>query len=248
MKILIINSNTNKSLTRQMHKCAQIVIRDSTSVQTICADWGVSSVEGNLDATIASQATLEKIIENKDDFDAFIIGCFSDPGLYSAREILAKPVYGIAESSMHAASFFGYKFGILSPLHRIKPILEDKVDKYGLTKKCAAIQTVDINVTETFKKQKHILSEYIDEGKKAINKGAEVLILGGAVFAGLENEIKKELKVPVIEGLSVSLKFSEAFYDLGIKTSKVNLFSLPNPKNTKGCKDIFNLIYEKEKL
>src|SRR5205809_7512071 len=47
---------------------------------------------------------------------AFVIACFSDPGLHSAREVTRKPVFGIAECSMLTALTRGERFGIISIL------------------------------------------------------------------------------------------------------------------------------------
>ena len=45
-----------------------------------------------------------------------MIACFSDPGLYSAREVTAKPVLGIAECGVLTALTLGHRFGVLSIL------------------------------------------------------------------------------------------------------------------------------------
>ena len=52
------------------------------------------------------------------DAAAFVIACFSDPGLFAARESPAKPVLGIAECGILTALTLGHRFGVISILAR----------------------------------------------------------------------------------------------------------------------------------
>ena len=103
------------------------MVNSDTTVDAICAEWGVPAIEGGYDAAFAALATVESIKRHEKNYDAFIIACYSDPGLYAARELTNKPVYGIAQASMLAACSFGHRFSILSPLARFKPVLESIV-------------------------------------------------------------------------------------------------------------------------
>jgi len=236
----------NKKLTKVMGKKAKEICNSNTEVKAVSPDWGVETIEGNLDGQIAAQATIEKIIEQEKNYDSFIIGCYSDPGLYEAREITEKPVFGIAESSMVTALLLGHKFSILSPLKRLKPIIENLVVRYGLDKRCSSIKTVEINVNESFNKRKEIANLYIEQGNEALKEGAEVIILGGAIFSDIRRKVEKELKVPVIEGFSCALKLSEFFTDLGISHSKNALYKYPESKKIFKCSDLIRSIYKQK--
>ena len=47
-------------------------------------------------------------------------------------------------------------------------------------------------------------------------------------------EIKKKYNIPVIEGISVAIKFAESFIDLDLKTSSRNSFAMPRSKKFTG--------------
>ena len=53
--------------------------------------------------------------------DAFVIACFSDPGLHAAREATDTPVFGIAQCGMLAALARGERFGIVAILETSIP-------------------------------------------------------------------------------------------------------------------------------
>ena len=54
---------------------------------------------------------------------------------------------------------------------------------------------------------------------------AEVICLGCAGMAGLEEAITSELGVPVIDGVAAAVRLAEAVVGLGLKTSKVSTYA-----------------------
>ncbi len=58
-------------------------------------------------------------------------------------------------------------------------------------------------------------------GRKAIEQdGAEVLVLTGAAFAGMQHELSRRLGAPVLEGISCAVKLAEILIDLGLHTTQ----------------------------
>ena len=52
---------------------------------------------------------------------AFVIACFSDPGLHSARETTRRPVLGIMECGILTALTLGQRFGVIAILPTSTP-------------------------------------------------------------------------------------------------------------------------------
>lgn len=223
MKILIINSNTNHEISEALFETAQKLAAKETVIKVVNAGWGINTIEGARDAAVGALATIEQVQKYKNEFDAFIIACYSDPGLYACREITDKPVLGIAQCSMLAAAALGYKFSVLSPLKKMKPILENLISQYGLSGLCASVRTVEESVLDTFRNRNSSNLAFAEAGRQAAEQdGAEVLCLGGAVFAGRDHEIEKLTGVPCIDGLSVALKMAEMYVLLGYKHAGSN--------------------------
>ena len=42
---------------------------------------------------------LRRLVEGNNEVDAFVIACYSDPGLHVCREATARPVFGINEAA-----------------------------------------------------------------------------------------------------------------------------------------------------
>jgi allantoin racemase len=63
---------------------------------------------------------------------------------------------------------------------------------------------------------------------------AEVICLGCAGMAGLEEAITTELQVPVIDGVGAAVRLAEALVGLGLRTSKISTYAPPDPKDITG--------------
>lgn len=64
---------------------------------------------------------LKLVREREKDCDAFVVACYSDPGLYSLREATKKPVLGISECAILTALTLGQKFGVIAMLKQSIP-------------------------------------------------------------------------------------------------------------------------------
>jgi len=178
--------------------------------------------------------TLEKIVEaERNGYDAVVIGCFDDPGLQEARELVNIPVIGPGETCMHIACTLGHKFSIVTVKKEALARLEDHVFMYGLEKKVASFRFVNIGVMEMEKDPEKVYKAILREAKKAIEEDdAEVIVLGCTGETGFVEKLIEELKVPVLDATVVSFKFAEMLADLkkktGLSHSKVYGYRSPS--------------------
>ena len=128
-----------------------------------------------------------------------MIACFSDPGIYSAREFTRKPVFGIAESGILSALSLGNKFGIIAILDRSIPRHIRYVRSLGLEQRLAGDSAIGIGVTG-LSDEKETFARLLKVGEKLINdKGADTLILGCAGMARYRTSLQEALGVPVVD-------------------------------------------------
>jgi len=236
MKILVINPNTTQAMTDDIGIMARKYARPDTEIVAISPSYGPRSIEVHFEDYIAAAATVEEVAKNKDDYDAFIIACYGDPGLYACREVTDKPVIGIAEASMHLATFVAHSFSIVSVIPRVKPLLLDLVRDVGLESKCASVRCTNLTVLEIEADPERAVVELIEESKKAVAEdGAEAICLGCAGMGPLDRRIQDAVGVPVLDGTVSAVKMAESLYDYGLKTSKVAAFAWPEKKELVGC-------------
>ncbi len=236
MRLLIVNPNTTSEMTESIGQSARKYARPDTEIVAVNPDRGPVSIEGYFDEIIAAEAVLELLIEHRGDFDAYVIACFGDPGLFAAREIMKAPVIGIAEAAMLTACTLGYRFSVLDVMKRTWPQLEDLVNRYGMKHRCASSRAVELTVLDTETKSDQVKNKLVEAGRLALEKDrAEVLLLGCAGMTGLDKEIENILGVPVLDGVVCAVKMAEGLVDYGVITSKVCAFMHPELKEFKGC-------------
>jgi allantoin racemase len=243
MKILVINPNTTQAMTDDIGEMALKYARRDTEIVAVSPPMGPRSIEGHFEDYLAAAATLEVVAENRDEFDAFVIACYGDPGLFACREITAKPVIGIAEASMHLATFLGHKFSVISVIPRVKPLLEDLVRFVGLETKCASVRCTSLTVLEIEADPERAVRELIVESRRAVEEdGAEAICLGCAGMGPLDKRIQEAVGVPVLDGTVCAVKLAEAFFDYGLSTSKVAAFAWPERKELVGCAAVLQAV------
>lgn len=240
MRIKVINPNTMEIMTRDIGAIANKVARSGTEIVTVNPPRGPISIEGEYDSHLAATQVIGEVLREKDQFDAFIIACFGDPGIDAVREITAVPVIGICEAACHVASFLAPQFSILTVIPRVIVHLRQLVTKYGFAHQLASIRTTNLSVEEFAKDPAAGQKALIEEGRKAIEDDrAEALLLGCAGMAGLDKQMEETLNVPAIDGVAAAVKMAEAVVELGKKTSKINSYKYPEKKPFKGMEELF---------
>jgi Asp/Glu/hydantoin racemase len=149
MKILFINPNTSKSFTEKIQAAARQYALTSTQVEALNPPSGPRSIESIYDELLSAAGTLELAISVMEQYDAFVIACYSDhPTVYALREITDKPVLGIAEASMYVACMVGHKFSVVTTNREWEPLLMDAVRHYGLAERCASVRSTGMPVLD----------------------------------------------------------------------------------------------------
>ncbi len=247
MRILLINPNTSEEFTKRVQEIADRYAFPGTTPVAVNPRSGPKSIESVYEELLSSVGTLEIGIEELDNYDAFVIACYSDhPTIYALREITDKPVIGIAEASMYAACMLGYKFSIVTTNEEWEPLLWDAVRHYGLTERCASVRSTHMPVLALEENPKDTYDLIAKTAKLAVEEdGAEVICLGCAGMAGLDKHLEKELNIPVMDGVVCALKLLEGFISYGVKTSKLRAYAQPEYKPMLGLPKIFQSVYRK---
>lgn len=245
MKIYVINGNTNTLVSQEINNAAQEAVFSGTEIITITPEMGPSTIEGYMDGQISAIGVCEMIAKYHREADAFVLACFSDPGLYPARELTQKPIVGIAEASMVTAVQLGHLFSLLTPLRRLKPVLRGLVHQYGFMERLASIRHVDFSVADLAGSDNEHMDAFSAAGTKAIDEDdAEVLILSGAVLSGKEKKLTEQLNVPVLDPVKCAVAQAQALVQLGLETSHHGGFSKPFRKDCSNCPEGFKDYYQ----
>ena len=89
--ILVINPNSNTAVTAAIDGAvAPFRFADGPEIVCTTLEEGPRGVETQKDADSVTMP-LRRLVEGANDIDAFVIACYSDPGLHVCREGTSSP-------------------------------------------------------------------------------------------------------------------------------------------------------------
>lgn len=132
-RILVINPNSTEAVTRAID-AAMVPLRmaDGPAIECVTLREGPPGIESQAQADGVIEPICRLVKARDNDAAAFVIACFSDPGLHAARDTTAKPVLGIAECGVLTALTLGQRFGVIAILKRSLPRHQRYVGAMGL--------------------------------------------------------------------------------------------------------------------
>lgn len=213
-----------------------------TEVEVVAVDRGPISIESMYEEYLSIPATAERVLSlERQGYDAAIIGCFGDPGLDGLREISNMLVVGPGAASIALATTLGHRFGIVTVTRSIIPALRRLVWEAGASEALASIRAIETSVIELNKRHDAALERMVGEGQKALDDGADVLILGcmSMGFMDVAEQLEAELGVPVISPPKAALKMAEATVAMGLRHSRRAYMIPPKMKSGKRPEELF---------
>lgn len=197
--VRIINPNSNQAVTAGMSEAVECLrSTDGPRLECVTLDDGPFGVETLADVNLAERLLMAYVREDSQAC-AFVLGCYSDPGLFACRDLTTRPVCGIQECAALAAIGRGGRFGVLSLSAASVERHMRHLRALGLDEHCAGDRPVDLSVAEseggadTFERLVNVGQTLRDVD------GARSIILGCTGMAKHRARLSDALELPVIE-------------------------------------------------
>ena len=198
-RIRIINPNSNEAVTRGID-AALAPLRFADGPELVCSTLpeGPFGIESQADVESVAMP-LRRLIEADNASDAFVIACYSDPGLYVCREGTARPVFGIAECGVLTALARAGRFGVIAISARSIARHARYLRQMGVADRLAGERALEMSVAETVAGEE-TLARMIEAGRQLKEEdGAEAVVMGCAGMAHHRAPLEQALGVPVID-------------------------------------------------
>jgi allantoin racemase len=197
--ILVINPNSNPAVTAGLDAAlGTLRLADGPSIRCATLSEGPFGIECQKDV---EQVTLplRRMVEQDNGADAFVIACFSDPGLHVCREATQRPVFGINECGVLSALARGDRFGIIAVAASSIARHQRYLRQMGLTERFAGERPLGLSVAETTSDER-AFARMEAVGRELVEKdGADVIVMGCAGMARHRRPLEATLGVPVID-------------------------------------------------
>jgi allantoin racemase len=227
-RLLVVNPNTSQAMTATIRVSAESAARPlDVDVDTVRASSGPESIEGRFDEIVSAYWTLDTVMRVADGYDGILVACFSQhvviEGIREATEI---PTLGILEASVLYALPLGARFSIVTTSPRWEPLLADGLRSLGLHERCASVRSSGLAVLDLDRlPHQDVLRRLAEQAELAVTRdGAEVIILGCAGMAGLQDAVSECVHVPVLDAVAAGVRLVASLAQAGARTSKRNLY------------------------
>jgi Asp/Glu/hydantoin racemase len=205
-RLLVLNPNSNVSVSRGLARALEPLAAELgviVDVETLPeAPFGIETDE---DIATVGPMVVDRF-SVADGYDAFVVACYSDPGLDAARVRLSTPVFGIHESAARFCADHGWRFGVLAlgPASIARHIAY--IEKLGLADLHAGERPMDISVDQAAN-DPATLEKIILAGRLLVDEDdAQCVVLGCAGLAAWREAAESALGVPVIDPVMAAVR------------------------------------------
>jgi allantoin racemase len=198
-KILVVNPNSNPQVTRNLAEALQPIRFDSgPEIECVTLAEGPMGIETQADLESVTMP-LRRLVAADNSADAFVIACYSDPGLHVCREATQRPVFGIAESGVLTALARGDRFGVIAVAQRSIGRHVRYLRQMSLMDRFAGERPLDMSVAEAAAGES-TLARMIAVGRELKDQdGANAIVMGCAGMSRHRAALEDALGVPVID-------------------------------------------------
>jgi allantoin racemase len=200
MRILVINPNSTEAVTRGIDQAVEpLRMAGGPAIDCVTLKEGPPGIETQQHVDSVVSPLLKLVREREGEYAAFVIACYSDPGLHSVREATKKPVLGISECGILTALTLGHRFGVIAILEQSIPRHLRYVGALGVSDRLAGELAVGIPVVELSNERK-TFGRMVEVGKTLRQQhGADVVVMGCAGMARYRKPLQDAIGIPVVE-------------------------------------------------
>jgi allantoin racemase len=216
LTIYVINPNSTEAVTAAINEAMEpLRSGDGPDIECLTLAEGPPGIQTQRDVDGVIPPLLKRAAGLENSAAAFVLACFSDPGLHSLREQSARPVFGIAECGVLTALSIGQRFGVIA----ILPASVRRHLRYygamGVTDRLAAELPINVNVVDLANEE--LTSARMTDCGRTLRDvhGADVVVMGCAGMTKYRPVLEDELGIPVVDPTQAAVAMAVGRVRLG---------------------------------
>jgi allantoin racemase len=229
MRLLLLNPNTSAFVTERVAEQARRCAQPGTEIVAIGGEFGARVITTRTEQAIAEHATLDALAQHAQGCDAVVLAVSYDTALRAAREMLPIPVVGITEAALLTACMLGTRTGVVMFGRRVLPLYQEIALQHGMAPRIAGWRALESSAPYGGGDQAAVDELVLDAVADLVERdGCEVVVLAGAVMAGVPQRLQPRSDVPLLEGVSCAVSQAEMLVRLACPKARVgSLSALP---------------------
>ncbi len=206
-RVIVVNPNSTERISAEVHDAVRDLAEElGIEVEVITSTGGPPAIESDEEVAASVEPMIETAAGHK--ADAYVVACFSDPGVAEMRANLEAPVFGIAESAVLAAMSRGRGVGVISAVEKAIPRHERYWDRIGVAARVVGDVASGRGVLDLESEEAY--EDVLDAGRQLADSGADVLVLGCTGLTHLRARLQDDLGLPVVEPCQAAVTFAAA--------------------------------------
>lgn len=198
--VFVINPNSTEAVTAGIDAAmAPLRMAGGPDIRCLTLAEGPPGIQTQRDVESVIQPLARLAQSLEEEAGAFVIACFSDPGLHLVREAVRRPVLGISECGVLTAMTLGQTFGVIAILQGSIPRHLRTWGAMGVQSRFVGEMAIDMPVTELIDAER-TLARMTEVGKRLRDeRQAQVIVMGCAGMAAYRAPLQRALGIPVVE-------------------------------------------------
>jgi len=228
VRILVLNSNTSDVVTGKVAAAARAAASPGTEIVAVTGTFGGRVIGTRAEHALGEHSTIALVARHAPGCDAVVIGVSYDTGLRGARELLDVPVVGMTEAGLLTACMLGGRIGLVTFGRRVLPLYQELVAGYGLADRIAGWRTLESTAAYRAGAHPELDREIVAAANDLVERDfAEVVILTGAVMAGVPARLQHEVPVPMVDCVVCGVRQAEMLAQLRFPKPRAGSYASP---------------------
>jgi Asp/Glu/hydantoin racemase len=215
-RILVINPNSDEGVTASLDRAlASLRFAGGPEIACVTLAEAPLGIQTAADAAAVVPPLVRLAAARAAATDAFVIACFSDPGVHAVREATGRPAIGIGEAGLTLALTLGERIGIVTNLESDVPGHRRQARALGLAPRIAGVRAVGIPVVG-LADEAASAPRMVEAGRRLVAEdGADVLVPACAGMAPYAERVREAAGVPVVDATVAAVALALAAIGFG---------------------------------
>jgi allantoin racemase len=231
MRILLLNSNTSDVVTGKVAAAARAAASPGTDIVAVTGTFGGRVIGTRAEHALGEHSTIALVARHAPGCDAVVIGVSYDTGLRGARELLDVPVVGMTEAGLLTACMLGGSIGVVTFGRRVLPLYRELVAGYGLASRIAGWRVLESTAAYRPGAHPELDREIVAAANDLVERDfAEVVLLTGAVMAGVPARLQQDVPVPMVDCVVCAVRQAEMLAQLRFPKPRAGSYASPGAR------------------
>jgi Asp/Glu/hydantoin racemase len=225
MRFLLYNPNSDKALSDDLGRTIAPFLRPGDSVDLGTAESGPPFIGSDETIENARQSLLNQLPSRAARADATILACFGNIDIDLVRRAVDQPIVSLWDATLAMAPLLGKRLGIVTTTAYWVDRLAADIHRQGQSHRIGTIRAV--SPSPMMSRDRLIALCQTSIANLVADAKVDVVVLGGALFVGLREDLAKSSPLPILDPLAAATGLCRTLVEA---TDRANASSTTSPK------------------